>query len=901
MAVYYIDTYNGSDANTGLSWAQAWKTGYPLKAIYSGEGEVSNLELRFAKTPALETGRAITDMFHGVSSHSYCAGVARPLAGYRKAVVPDYPGYTADIYAWGGTVLSPFWCNAEAMMFRPAGTYKYRISSPAGADGLAARWTLTDGDFSSFQCFEMIGAFEDILSDDPAPAEVWLEFATDSAGSNIVWSRKLDVGSTQFSARMVLAGNNDLPSAAAYAFLRIKNSGTSTIHLHLSSIHAVLPVTHPNYVGLRLIYLPEDHFGLPLAPVSSQLGSGTWYTHFNGVDNSPLDTYRAANGLPARTWTTYRWEAYPYESSALLDSCVVAGSPSSPIKVYGGWNTATNEMDGMTALDAANIRLFNSARRVFVDVRRLGVACRRSGITYLGGVAGVMEYAGLGPKEPSTMYAEHVHVPAGGAGTVGEKIGYYYADLPRDALVAKYTSYTGGTAGFRHCYFGLTPPFSRFMDYTVAEDSGWGMSGLFGQKVLPRPTVRRCVLTNVRPILEGTSPEPGVYEQPPLFDDCDIVGTLVTNGFENGYASAPIGYLENCRLWGAHTGPVSHLYPAKNLTFIPLQEALGSMCTHGADIDGLQAVHNAPAYHSTDYMFARLGYAGEPVTVRLSNATVHVTFASLVPHATTWDYRGHNITMKDVVLHKTAAATGAPFNSSRLTVDNLTLVGAWSSLQTGVVRGTEVDHLVITDAATKIVTDFRFAAPAAGWGRVCASYRNVVHPLGLDGFLGTPGASSYTAAAAGWFHTVNGEMWASNVMTVRRDTTKSHSGMSSWRMTALQPLGAVSRGSFMLGVIPVVAGVQVTLSAYMLRDSALALGGLFIRPAMTREFVAHDTVNAPSLHDIVVMQNPSTGVETWEKVTVQYTPYRSGLIELHAGRRGIQGSSVWLDTIEVSQ
>ena len=105
----------------------------------------------------------------------------------------------------------------------------------------------------------------------------------------------------------------------------------------------------------------------------------------------------------------------------------------------------------------------------------------------------------------------------------------------------------------------------------------------------------------------------------------------------------------------------------------------------------------------------------------------------------------------------------------------------------------------------------------------------------------------------------------------------------------------------MLGVIPVVAGVQVTLSAYMLRDSALALGGLFIRPAMTREFVAHDTVNAPSLHDIVAMQNPSTGIETWEKVTVQYTPYRSGLIELHAGRRGIQGSSVWLDTIEVSQ
>lgn len=901
MAIYYIDTYNGSDAATGLSWGQAWRTTFPLKALYTNQGDVQSLELRFAKTPPIETGRAMPAIYSLTGTHAYCAARARPLGGFRKDVVPDYAGVSADIYSWGGTVLSPFWCNADAANFRPYGTHKYRISAPAGADGLAGRWTLSSGDYSGFHCFEAIGAFEDHVSDDPSPAEVWLQFATDSAGSNIVWSRKLEVGTNKFEARMVLVGDNDLPTAAAYAFLRIKNPGTTTVHLHLSSIHAVLPVTHPNYVGLRLMYIPEDPFGLPMTPVSSQLSGGHWFTMCNGVEGSAIDTHRSANGIPARTWATYRWEPYPYEPTALLDSCAVAGSSAYPVKVYGGWDTATGQMDGITVLDAANIRLFSRLRRVHADIRRLGVACRRTGISYMYGTPGIMEHIGYGMKQLSSLYAEHVYVPAAGAGTVGERIGYDYADLQRDALIAKYEGFTGVSGSFRNCYFALTTPFGKGVDYTFAEDSGWGQGGLFSSGSLGAARVTRCVLTNVRPVLEGGSSELVSASVAPTYYDCDIVSNTVTNSFENGYASSPIGLLENCRLWGAHTGPAHWRYPAKNLTFTPLADALGAFCTHGATIDGLQATQSLPDYYTTDHMFALAGYAGEPVNVTLRNATIHLTFATFVPPTHQYDFQGHSITLENVVLHKTGAVTVAPFTSARLSVTSLTMVGAWPALQTGVIKGTEVSGLVITDASTKIVTDFRFAAPSAGWGRVTASYRNIVHPLGLAGFLGIPGASGHNAAAAGWFHTQDGEMWASNVMTVQRDSTRAHSGVTSWKMSAIQPIGAISRGSFMVGVVPVIAGVPITFSAYMLRDSALALGGLFIRPAMTREFVAPEVTGAPALHDIVSMQNRLGGLNTWEKVTVVHTPVRSGLVELHAGRRGVKDSNVWLDTIEVTQ
>jgi hypothetical protein len=105
----------------------------------------------------------------------------------------------------------------------------------------------------------------------------------------------------------------------------------------------------------------------------------------------------------------------------------------------------------------------------------------------------------------------------------------------------------------------------------------------------------------------------------------------------------------------------------------------------------------------------------------------------------------------------------------------------------------------------------------------------------------------------------------------------------------------------MVGTVPVVAGVPVTFRAMMRRSSLDGLGGIFIRPAATREFVSPSTVNASSLHDVVAMQNPALAEEQWELLEVTYTPYRDGLVELHAGRRGMPGSHVWLDSIKVTQ
>ncbi len=900
MAIYYVDTVEGSDANTGLSWAQAWKTCYPLKALYGDQGVVSGIEIRIAKTVPVETNRSISFYSFSHTPMLYTLGVARPFAGYRKTVIPDFAGSQATVASYGGTLISPFFSDSEAVSpaFRPAGTFKFRLDAPAGADGLAARWTLASGDFSAFQCFELMASVRHTNSDDPCPAEAWLQFSTDSAGTNIIWSRKLDVGTSKYESRMCLVGNNDLPTSAAYAFLRVKNPTTVTIHVDCTSIHAVLPVDHPNYYGLREIYVPNDKWGSTLCP-SSTSGS---YTMFVGIDGRPVDDYRVANSLPGRTWSVHRWQAYPYAPEALLPVCRMAGTLTNPIKIYGGWNKATGLVDGISAIDAANIRWFSSVRKVTIDVRNIAVACRRTGASASAGTPGIMEYTGYGADKLLTnSRAENVYLPAGGLGAVTEQVGYYYSDMRRDSLlnVPDWGITSGNNAVAVNCNTAIDLPFGGGVEYTTLKDCAWGMANVYS--ALKTTRVRRCRLWEVRPILYGVGSGVPTAANPVTYDDCDIASLIVTNTFGNDYACAPLAKMENCRLWGAHTGPVGRAFPSKNITYTPLPGVTGSICTFGADIDGLAVPNPDAIYFTEDSMFARSGYFGDPVTVTLRNATIQMTFSGVVPASASTDYRGHEVTLENVTLHKTSATSGAPFKSSRLSANGLTLVGAWPALQEGIVKVTDISNLVITDANTKLVNNFKFAAPAISWGRVCASYRNVVHPLGLAGFLGTPATSvGIYSGAAGWFHTLSGEMWASALMTVRKDTARSHSGLTSWKITPLQPIGAISAGSFMVGVMPVTAGVPITFSAVFWRDTVDIRGGIFIRPGVTREWTTQETVNAPSLHDVVAMQSPTLAVGQWETLTVTYTPYRDGLVEVHAGVRGFTGSNVWLDTLKVS-
>lgn len=896
MAIHYVDTYNGSDSNDGSSWAQAWRSCYPIKALYGSLGTVSNLEIRIAKTAPVE---------QGIRVYATTGYNNRPIDGYMKPAIASSYTAQASVYVWGGTAIAPFVGGADegtASPYRPEGTYKFRVDAPPGTSGLAARWSLADGDFSSFQCFEAVAAFYFAASDDACLAEAWLEFATDINGTNIIWSRKLEAGTRKYEARLCLLGNGDLPDGAAYVFLRINNPTSSLVHLDCSGVSAVLPTTHPQYVGLRMLYLPNDRMGLPLAPSMFWKQGSVTYPILATQDGPGIDSFRESISEPPRTWDIYVWEPFPYAPEALLPTCATAGSSSVPLKVSGGWNTATNTIDGVSAIDAANLRWFNGVRKVSIDVRNVALTFRRTGKFSQQGTPGIMEYAGYGyNKQLLGCYAEYVYISGAGPGCVGEKLNSSASDDVRESLVSvpNFGLSVGSKAAFRHCSTNISVPFGGGVDFDFVEDSTWSQDRI-RQRVEKVFRVNRCVLVSPRPSLDPFNPDVGEYAKAPTYDDCDIIATSVSNVFGNNYASAPMGWLENCRLWGPYTGPTGVGYPAKNLQFNPLPVLPGPICISGADIDGLSITASDLEYHTTEPMFARTGYMADSVKVKLKNANVQMIFSSFVPASSTLDYVGHTVELENVTLHKTSASQGAPFKSSRLRANGLTMSGAWTAVQEGIVRMTDIDRLIFTDANTKIVDNFRFSAPAAGWGRVCATYRNIVHPLGLSGFLGTP-SSGYNAAGAAWFHAADGEMWASSVMTVMRDKAVAHSGLSSWKLSALQPIGAISRGSFMVGVVPVTAGVEVTFTANIRRSSTDALGGLFIRPAATRQFSDPTTVNAPSLHDIVTMQNPDLPPNQWEQVTVTYTPYRSGLVELHAGRRGMPGSYVWLDSLKVTQ
>ncbi len=64
MTIYYIDPTSGSDTNTGLSWAQAWKTmrGLRVASIVPGAGD----EIRFAKSSVYTPSMGAYDRSSGV-------------------------------------------------------------------------------------------------------------------------------------------------------------------------------------------------------------------------------------------------------------------------------------------------------------------------------------------------------------------------------------------------------------------------------------------------------------------------------------------------------------------------------------------------------------------------------------------------------------------------------------------------------------------------------------------------------------------------------------------------------------------------------------------------------------------------------------------------------------------
>ena len=93
MTIYYIDPTSGSDTNTGLSWAQAWKTlrGLRVAAIVPGAGD----EIRFAKSPVYSPS---------MGAFERDTGTGYPLWYFRGELIFDPQ---SDPYGTGG--FQPGW------------------------------------------------------------------------------------------------------------------------------------------------------------------------------------------------------------------------------------------------------------------------------------------------------------------------------------------------------------------------------------------------------------------------------------------------------------------------------------------------------------------------------------------------------------------------------------------------------------------------------------------------------------------------------------------------------------------------------------------------------------------------------------------------------------------------
>lgn len=890
MAIYYVDTFEGSDAAAGTSWASAWRTTRPLKALFGGTPTVLDLEIRFAKTEPKETSRSLSFTSTQDSTNLYCDAVARPTAGNRKSVIPEYSGTDGRVIAWGGTLFTG--SGATSPTYSAPGTYKFRMQVAAGTtNAKAARWNVSDGDFSSFAALETAGAIHyystpyDVVVNFTAT----LELCSDSAGDVVVWSSPLAFGCSTKSAKLLVLGNNDLPSGIVTAVIRVSNPSPETVCLEMGGVTAVRALSDPGYVGLRLVYVPNGRTGLPLAPV---LCAGT-ITRFGGNDGAGFDNYRILNNLPLRTWTVYPWEPFPYQVEPLFKAGRTFGRANNPFKVYGGWNKATGEMDGITALDAANLRFFEYASSVSMDMRNLVPTFRRAPFssTFLG-YSGLMDGNVDNYRTFPYSYFKNVHVPVGGAGDIGTTIGWGVTSLGAESLMhSYYGAGVNSTVGMEGCTCGAVPLIFGPVNYQEVANCVFGTYP--PASIVKGGTVSNCTFLASRSDTAAWE----TYQYSLDMKQCDVIASSISNNWSAEYASAPLGKMEDCTWWGAYTGPRGLRYPAKNCVFHALPGVLGPMFAGDAEIDGLVFTDQPDAsIYSTSALF---GHTSRSSFVVLSNANVRVYAKALTSPPNIYEPIGHRISVKNVTFHRTLACVGPALTGARLVANNLTMSGDWPALLSGAVREVAADGLIFTHAVTKLMDAYAIHGPGTTWGRITATFKNVVHPLGISDLLGT--APGSFASGASYIQTLTEEMWASTVMRVQRDTALSASGASSWRCTLTDNVGSPTRGSFLVGSLPVEAGKPFTVTARARRQGVDALVGFFIRPLGTRQYDPPEATSGETLHDIVQMILPGQPPLQWAPLSLTYTPYASGLLEVYVCVRGPQGSVVWVDSLKAAQ
>ncbi len=893
MPIHYINPATGSDAAAGTNWPTAWKTTDPLAALYPG-ATVSGVELRFAKTPKLYDAQANLNGFHnGNYFGSYGVGmVGSAVTALSGNSVFDS---TTPLTSINFIMVSPF-----TVPFSDSGPghYMKSLTVPVGASGRA--------------CYHSIGLMTNLATLGRESIEMWacvgsatlldlsglsvaLHLCSDNAGLTTIASYPVTVGRANFRNVLNVLGTGALPNGVASVALYITNSTGVQVNLGISQIIAVNPINSATYTGFRAFMIPNHTPGqcLQIAAVSG-----------NSISCLGVETAAWRNILGASNAT---WAVYPMTpkvpTGILFPSVNNFGLESDPVVIRGGFNTATDLVDGLSVVDADNFKFYGTAiQSVSVTMQDIAIGHHRGAspatgnrMCILGGEPGTILPTWYGAR--GNNFLRCYTTPQAQAGFGAGGFNGYYSGRPDSAIIYVQTgnfanSYIRNNSVIGGNYYGPplrgsganngSTPLQPPSDTLVA-----GATICGGIDFQTQATLTNNVFYEVK-----TQPS---YANP-IFSDCGFYssGTVAS--------SMPVsnGTFTDCDFHGAYSVPSSGVFIRPK--FNPYAFLAGAMVQGTGNSQPLELVDIQPADSTFDSAQALI--EGDFYKIKVRDSIVNLRFPKFMSvqllFSASLNPRVDIVDSAITTIHPTPDAfftsVGA-FLDHAYTVyfDDLVLGGPWTTFLKGSLPTVLTNNVTLGNALTKVIDAFEFKGNPFGSGEVSVYLGGV-----LTGNL-TPVGSPVTGAirsTAGTYRDSTGTLVLfTTVYRIQKDFALKVDGLFSWRMTLLQNNGSPVIGSLRVGMLTLRAGVQVSLKAKIRRGSTNAQAVLMLRPLGTKDYIIG--VGQSFDHDLTTPL--LTLINTWEDREILYTPTRTSTVEVYLCVYGLSGQQVWFDQVEVLQ
>ena len=891
MPIHFIDPATGNDANNGLGWATPWKTTNPLTALYPGSA-VSDLELRFAKTPKLYDSSfflqslAATNYFGG-----YGAGL-NPTAVNHLSGNTILDNNTAITTALNFVMVAPFTSTNGS----GSGSYMKQFTVPIGATGRAAYFTTgTTRNLATLglEAIEMWCSLATSGNTDTTNLTAALHLCSDTVGVTTIVSYPLTIGVSQFRNVLNVLGTGALPDGVNSVALYVTNNTGVAHTLYISQIMAVPPVASATYTGFRAFAIPNHTPGQCLQ-ISSISGASVFCA---GIETG---NWRFILGAANATWAVYA--ATPVTPTGIkFPNAQFVGTEASPIIIRGGFNKTTGEVDGLTAIDADQIKLFGpSVLRVAVVIQDIAVAFARDDKINTGNRSCIMGggfnnllplYYNVSGSSIARCYSSPNGPPSLGAGGFNGAYNRHagFLEVRQSTFSNEYirnVSVIGGNywgppirgGGFVNgptpAETPITPIFANAtfcsgFDFSAVTDA----QNLVIYEGKTGPNVVGLEFKNCGFYASGTTTT-GVALTSPTFTDCSFHGayTVPSNGLFVRPRFEPYLYLQGIMIQGTSSTALLEL----------------------VDIQTPISTYNSPQ-NFIEGGFYRITIRDTVCSLRYPRLiNIQPLYTSNIDCAV-------NLKNTTITTLHNAPAAFASFAGSfqdtryRLVLDNVVVGGPWTTLVSGNLPTILTNNVVLDNPVTKVADAFQFKGQIFGSGEVSAYFGGVT--TGNLTPLGTP-VTGAIRSSAGTFKRSNGNLvMFTTAYQVEKDFGLKIDGQFSWRMTLSQNVGSGIIGSMRVGMLTLRAGAQVMIRAKIQRASAGAQGQLRLRPLGTKDY---PTSGLQTLdHDVVTPL--LTLLNTWETRESLYTPARTAVVEVFMCVFGISGTQVWFDQVEVLQ